>query len=195
MNKKAALELGISTVVVLVIAMVIIAGGVAFIRGFFKLGEKKLGGAFDVADFGAKPTSDSPLVLVDGQSVSIKSGTDEKVRIGFYNKASTEKNINIDFGKCISTSDATNNCADKTNPVPIIHSLPQKVQPGESAGFETYVEAKCAGSMSASGGAAAIKLPPAKYVCTMRAVPVDANGAPSQTETLAETQITIEVLS
>lgn len=178
-NKKASMELGISTVVVLVIAMVIIAGGIAFIRGFFKMGEDKLGSAFNVGDFGVQPTSVEPLVLVEG-SPSLKSGNTQGVKVGFYNK-DVEKAVTIVFGKCVSTA-PTSSLGCSGDLAPIISALPQTVKQGDSAGFETFVTAACttAGSNSA-------KLPEGEYICQIKAIEDGTNVV------LAETQVTITV--
>jgi hypothetical protein len=160
-NKKASMELGISTVVVLVIAMVIIAGGIAFIRGFFKQGTDKLGGAFEIADFGVEPTAIDPLVLVEG-SPTIKSGARESVKVAFYNTGSGDATAEIGIVNCVSTA-ATPQTCDK--PVPIITSLPISVKPGESKGFETFVTAACKGT---STNPALLK---GEYICTLVASP------------------------
>ena len=160
MGKKASMELGISTVVVLVIAMVIIAGGIAFIRGFFKLGEEKLGGAFNVGDFGVQPTSVDPLVLVDG-APSIKKDKTESFKVGFYNRGNTDAtNVQIQFSDCVSTVTNPTECGE--NVKPLIKSLPQTVEPGDSAGFETFLTAKCDVS-----GAGVKPLAAGDYICTI----------------------------
>ncbi|MGV8162714.1 MAG: hypothetical protein ACP5N2_05290 [Candidatus Nanoarchaeia archaeon] len=187
-NKKASMELGISTVVVLVIAMVIIAGGIAFIRGFFKLGTDKLGGAFNVGDFGIQPTSVDPLVLVDG-AIALKSGATKDVKIGFYNKLTGEYSVNIVFGQCVSAVGDMNIICSGDSKVPIMTSLAQNVKPGESAGFKTYLTAACKGNTNTPGDGAS-NLIPGEYICQLKAV----NAAEPNT-VLAESQITITVLN
>ena len=178
-SKKASMELGISTVVVLVIAMVIIAGGIAFIRGFFKLGEEKLGGAFNVGDFGVQPTSVDPLVMVDG-SPSIKTGKTESVKVGYYNRRANPTTVTIQFTECVSTV-ANTDCLSPL--VPIINSLSQTVEPSQSAGFENFVAAKC---KTATGEKS---LAVGDYICTISAYD-------SVTQTSVESkQITLAVES
>jgi hypothetical protein len=180
MNKRASMELGINTVVVLVIAMVIIAGGIAFIRGFFKLGQEKLGGAFNVGDFGVQPTSVDPLVLVEG-SPSLKRADTESVKVGFYNTGSEKViGVNIIMTDCVSTS-VNPSCANPDNPVPIIKSLPQDVESGESAGFETFLTASCLGSDGQKKS-----LAQGDYICSMKATS-------NEDVTLAQKQIQIKV--
>lgn len=130
--KKGALQLGISTIVVLVIAMVLIAVGVSLIRGLTGIGEEKLASAFEVGDFGLQPTRDDPLVLQDGQ-IDIKAGTTEFVRVGFYNKESSPvEEASIDLDTC------TGGLTEGTNVT--IDSLAQTIPGGETAGYETVVK-------------------------------------------------------
>ncbi|MCF7871777.1 hypothetical protein K9L97_01975 [Candidatus Woesearchaeota archaeon] len=145
MNKKAALQLGISTIVVLVIAMVLIGAGVSFIRTFFNEGENKLIGAFDIEDFGKQPTRLDPLVLEEGV-LRIKSGKSTNVPVGFYNaKDSPEENVTITAGNCVPAVGVENFT---------IQSLPQDVTNGQKAGFTVTV------FMKASEGV---------YVCEIKA--------------------------
>ena len=171
-NNKAAINLGISTIVVLVIAMVLIASGIAFIRGFFQQGEEKLSGAFNVDEFGLEPTRTRPLVLSEGK-ITIKSGEQKLVRVGFYNTDTTVEDVSISFGECASTVAGYDGIA------PRLTTLSQTVQPGDTAGYETYVTAE-------KNDATAAKLLPGNYVCQLKAN--NANGNP-----LAEAQITIDV--
>jgi hypothetical protein len=162
-NKKAAMELGISTVVMLVIAIVIIGAGIAFIRGFFGQGTETLGGAFEVADFGLEPSASDPLVLTDGQ-VKIKRGREATVRVGFYNKDNNAFDVNIVFGQCV-TSSPTQECGDRASPR--IVSLEQKVEPGESAGFATQVTAMCADEDDPN---TVYNMNPGTYTCNLLAM-------------------------
>jgi hypothetical protein len=184
MNKKASMELGINTVVVLVIAMVIIAGGIAFIRGFFSLGEKKLGGAFDIAEFGVQPSSVERIVLVEG-TPTIKRTNTESVKVGYYNKEDDALGVFIAITDCRTTV-ANPNCATPDNPRPIISSLPQDVKSGESAGFETFITASCLNSENKHVGLTA-----GDYICNLKAAQGDENNP----VILAETQIKIKITS
>lgn len=161
-NKKAAMELGISTVVMLVIAIVIIGGGIAFIRGFLEKGTDSLDNSFKMADFGLEPSNDDPLVLIDG-TVSVKTGRTEIVRIGFYNKQGGSKNVSVGFGGCITTVPATSidsACGTGVLPKPKINVLPQEVEVGVSVPFGTQVSAKCDGTESEN-------LPAGTYTCSL----------------------------
>lgn len=165
-SKKGSINLGISTIVVLVIAMVLIAAGISFIRGFFDLGEKKLTGAFEVGEFGLKPSRTDPLVLADGK-IRVKAGTtnEEIVRVGYYNAGnSPESGVYINV---------TKPCTGGLNP--IIDGLTQDVKQGESAGFQILFKPN-----TATAGT---------YICTLEALKT------GSTTNLASTQIEVEVYS
>jgi len=217
-NKKASMELGISTVVVLVIAMVIIAGGIAFIRGFFKIGTDKLGGAFNVGDFGVQPTSIDPLVLVDGPTIELKTGDRKEVKVGFYNTKNPQY-IFIDFGNCVSTVDLPLDCYPtykivdnkETDEVtedakgPLISSLTSNVEQGQSFGFKTFVTASCEKTKikpttPPTTEVVTTKLPSGDYICEIKAKgcgdDIDCKCKKTKTcEPINSAQITLKVNS
>lgn len=131
MSKKGALNLGISTIVVLVIAMVLIAGFVSFIRTFLDTGEESLMGAFDVADFGKQPTAQDPVVLARG-SISLGQRESDTVRvpIGYYN-ADSETYRNV---KVRETVTCNSGVEFKITAIDF-----EQVTPGEAVGFETIL--------------------------------------------------------
>lgn len=158
-NKKAAMELGISTVVMLVIAIVIIGGGITFIRGFFTKGTDTLSNSFDLADFGLEPSASEPLVLIDGK-MNIKTGREDVVRVGFYNRHGDTKNVSVGFGNCITTVATDSACGEGGIPKPQIKVLPEVIDVGASAPFGTQVIAKCAGEVEGN-------LPAGTYTCSL----------------------------
>jgi len=141
-TNKGSINLGISTIVVLVIAMVLIAAGISFIRGFFDLGEKKLAGAFEVDDFGMKPTRTDPLVLDQGK-IRLKLTGQEIVRAGFYNAGNSPlSSVQLNITGCTGGN------------TPDIDTLPQAVEAGASAGFKMIVSK---GAIATQG----------TYICTL----------------------------
>ena len=199
-SKKAAMELGISTVVMLVIAIVIIGGGIVFIRGFFDKGTGSLDNAFDLADFGLSPTPANPLVLTDG-TIGIKTGRTDVVRVGFYNRHSDTKAVSIGFGNCITTVDTTSACGP-ANPKPTIRVLPENVEVGSAAPFGTQVTARCDNS-TATGASTGGNLPAGTYTCSLIAYKCDSdnvNACISESynathDVLESTQVQFNVLS
>jgi hypothetical protein len=168
-NKKGAMELGISTVVMLVIAIVIIGAGIVFIRSFFGTGTETLIGAFEVADFGLEPTANRPLVLTDGQ-VNIKTGRQSVVRVGFYNRQSKPVTANVGFGKCVTSVSAAAEaaCAEPENIKPMITSLQQdNIEIGAAVGFQTQVNAKCEYLDTTTSTMVERNLPAGEYTCNL----------------------------
>ena len=100
MNKKAALNLGISTVVVMVIAMVVIGAGVSFIRTFFDAGTGTLIRSFDnVQDIGLNPDRNTPLVL-ERTTLELRTTGSLPLNAGFYNRNTNDANVKLQIGAC-----------------------------------------------------------------------------------------------
>ena len=148
MNRKGALELGINTIVILVIAMVVIAAGIAFIRGFFQLGEEKLKEPFNLADFGLKPSSTDPLVMQSGD-VTIKRGNEKEIKVGYYNKENTAQNsIDLKMGVC----KGRDNAGTEISVTPVITTVPvTEIKAGDSVGMRVLLRAK-SGSENINSG-------------------------------------------
>lgn len=131
MSKKGALNLGISTIVVLVIAMVLIAGFVSFIRNFLDAGEDSLMGAFDVAEFGQQPDAQNPIVIGSGSITIGQQGDDTKiVAIGYYNSGGDTAH-GVKINKTVS-------CAEGHS-FNITSTSFDSVAPGDSVGFQTIL--------------------------------------------------------
>ncbi len=96
-TKKAALNLGISTVVVLVIAMVVIGAGISFIRTFFDLGTESLEGAFLTdQSWGNLADRNNPLVLARTTiDIGQRSGDTADVEVRFYNRNSYAVDVTL----------------------------------------------------------------------------------------------------
>ncbi len=164
MNKRAGLSLGINTIIVLVIAMVVIAAGISFIRTFFTAGEDRLLGAFDIGDFRNQPDRNNPLILEHG-TIRGRAGDDAVVRIGFYNRDhDTALNTNISLGGCIGSVTPQGDWK--------LLASPQNVSGLSSTGFGTILQIP-----SGAEG---------RYVCSLSAV--------NQTRhTLESTQVEVQV--
>lgn len=172
--KKGALELGINTVVLLVIALVVIAGGIAFIAGVF---DRLIN--IDVGPVELKFEANSVDTLVLSGKPELKMGSEEKLDISVYNKLGVDKEINIVFDTCTSSS-VNPNCAKV---VPVLVALPRTVPSNDAAGFRTIIKAKCASDEK-------VKLAPGEYVCNLRAVTTS-----EPAEIIAESQVYVTVTS
>lgn len=133
MNKKAALSLGITTIVYLVIAMIIIGSGIGFVRMVFDMGEETLGNAMPADDIGLNPTSDNRFVM-GSNSITVSRGDTTTVQAAVYNVDNVERSFEISL--------------DQTNCVPNIEgddmitleSPPASVSPGDNTGFRAILD-------------------------------------------------------
>ena len=96
-SKKGALDLGITTVVVLVIAMVVIGAGISFIRTFFDLGTESLTGAFPTDDtWGNLADRNTPLVLARTVvDIGQAEGSTTDIEVRFYNTHSGNVDVTL----------------------------------------------------------------------------------------------------
>jgi hypothetical protein len=125
MNKKAALELGISTIVVMVIAMVVIGAGVSFIRTFFSTGTDSLQGAFEgIGNLRKLPDGNEPVVL-SRETVNGRPGTKVTLDAGIYNPT-TSTWTDLKFN-------STARCTGENSI--IVDSIGQNIPPGLHAGY------------------------------------------------------------
>ena len=137
-SKRASLEVGISTIVILVIAMVLIGGGIAFIRGFLDKGTKSLGQAFDITDFTIQPDAQTSMVFAHGDTLNLKKGKRETVKIGVYNRLGSDREFSFTITECISPTGGT--ITQPPNTKPIMEALPSnKVPAGEGKVFNVFV--------------------------------------------------------
>ena len=129
MNKKGALELGINTVVILVIAIILIGGGIAFITN---IGNKLTENVDNIPDelLPVKPTSSEPLAL-SAEEVSIKKGGSEQLTVGVYNTGSTPAD------DVIITSDS---CTGENSGKLTIQSIPTTIESGATAGYKVILK-------------------------------------------------------
>ena len=174
MNKKGALELGVNTVVILIIALVVIGGGIAFITRLFKVMDKEVK-KIEMPNFPA--TASEPIVLSD-KSPELKMGTKEYWDINVYNSLNSDREINVVFDKCSATDISNPGCETVS---PVLVTLSQTIKQGEASGFRTALKANCASKPS-------LKLAPGDYVCSIKTVTVD-----EPVETIALMQVIIKV--
>jgi len=179
LNKKAGLSLGINTIIVLVIAMVVIAAGVSFIRTFFTAGEESLIGAFEVGEFGRQPDRNDQLVLSQGNTISMRGDDRHILRVGFYN-IGTEKDVIIDVGDCVGEGE-DGGTLNATIVSPVF-----SVGPSTAQGFETIfrqTEPEEDGSILRSG----------TFICVIQAWNAEEQNGGSNP--LAETSLVVNLVS
>ncbi len=121
LNRKASLEIGINTIVILVIAMMLLGLGIGFVKSLF--GQmNKIPGKIAIPDVGSEPTNADPVVLSNSE-LSIKTNTVEQVGVGVYNKWTDKTWFTIGITDC--TGDVK----------PLVESLPQQIAKTESSGY------------------------------------------------------------
>jgi len=150
-NKKAALSLGITTIVYLVIAMIIIGSGISFVRMVFDMGEETLGNAMPADDIGLNPTSDNRFVM-GSNSITVSRGETTTVQAGIYNT----DNVRRDFTINLSDSD----CVPTVSGISL-SSPSAGVNPGESTGFRAILDVNQS-------------VEDRTYICSLEAVGTDA---------------------
>lgn len=83
MNKKGALELGINTVVVLVIAIIIVGGGIAFVTGIFSKLNANVA-SISPSILPVQPTPQKPIAI-SGDTITVKNTGSKTILVGVYN--------------------------------------------------------------------------------------------------------------
>jgi hypothetical protein len=129
-NKRASLEIGVNTIVILVIAMTLLGLGVVFVRNLFT----QVGGTVSMIpsdDIASPPTSDKPIKLVPG-TVTLKTGKSKEVKVYVYNNDPTEQPFELEFSACTGLD------GEK----PKIESLESEpLATGDYTGFQTIIYA------------------------------------------------------
>jgi hypothetical protein len=173
-SRKGSMQLSIEAIIILVIAMVLLGLGIAFITGFFRTGTQKLMEPFDDIQFGCSPTSTDPLKTSPSQ-LSVKAGDQQKVRFCYYTSQELYK-AKVEFKNCVCTEAA---CANK-KPTLVTAEVPH-VNRADVGKFDTF--------MKAVDGST--ELTPANYICTIAIKgATTSNGAINEVETA---QVTIAV--
>jgi len=142
------MQLSIEAIIILVIAMVLLGLGIAFISGFFRTGTSKLTEPFNAIEFGCDPTTNDPIKLVPS-ALSVAQGERISVKVCLYapnqfNEASLE----------ITNCKDTNGGTDK----PLFLTQSQNVKKGDIGGFNTILTAKKDTSNNLNTGT---------YICTL----------------------------
>ena len=154
-NKRASLEIGVNTIVILVIAMMLLGLGIGFIRGIFTKANQ-LPGLIDTSTWQNPPTASDPIVLTPS-SIELKGGDSTDVVVGVYNKEASPKTFAVSIPTC--TGGAR----------PDLQTLSTLIASGDSKGFKVIVSA-----VNASDPAKP-KLSPQKYICKLQGTEVDPN--------------------
>ena len=152
-NKKGAMELSSSTIVVLIIAIVVLGLALTLIRGLFSNVGGKFGSIVSATQLDDRPTADNPITIPG--TVNVKQKSIKKVKIGFYNKkADTLSTVVLKITDCISDDGTPINATVLPN---IIAPAKDSLGPGEIVGYSAILSLKGAKTMISGK----------QYVCTL----------------------------
>ena len=134
LNKKAALNLSVQAIVILVIAFVVLGLALTLTRYIFGVAQEKAGTAIDIIELESKPTSDNPITLP--RTVIVAKGESIPMDIGVYNTQNQKyEQATLEIKSCTSTGA---NATEVTNP-PTIVTIGQDIEQSESAGFRAFL--------------------------------------------------------
>jgi len=84
-RKQGALDLSLTTIVVLIFAITVLSLGLVFIRGLFQAATENITGAIDKGNLEIPPTNQDPFTLSSSQ-LNIRRGGKEDIQIGLLNR-------------------------------------------------------------------------------------------------------------
>jgi hypothetical protein len=172
-DRSAAMQLGVSTIVILVIAMVIIGSGISFIRTFFSQGQEHLLKTFPASDVGLNPTNTNPLVLGSNE-LRVTQGETSTIQAAIYNTEPDSVTYELNISNCINRSGADSTAISLTSPS-------TEISASESTAFQ--------GILSTEGAT-----PQASpYICNVQAIRSPSGSGPG--ESVHSKQVTVQVTS
>jgi hypothetical protein len=135
LDKKAALNLSVQAIVVIVIAFVVLGLALTLTRTVFKLGQSKVGEAIDVVDLDIKPTPENTLTV---EKIIISRNDQKELKIGFYNRLPQQiMDATLEVTTCQDSSgNIVTAPTDGSWAIPAISTIAQNVDASESAGYK-----------------------------------------------------------
>lgn len=137
-NKKASLEIGVNTIVILVIAMILLGLGIGFVRGIFGKANT-LPDIIDPTVLQNPPTAQEPIMLSPTEP-TVRVGDSASVNVGVYNREQTEQTILLRAGNCAGGADLS------------IDAIEQPVPPNNAVGYRAILSLTPPSSSGGSGG-------------------------------------------
>ncbi len=176
-SRKGSMQLSIEAIIVLVIAMVLLGLGIAFIQGFFKTGTSKLTEPFNAIEFGCDPNAGHPITTSPA-NLELKSGDQLQVKMCVYaNVPAADAVLGIEG--CTSTA------PEGANMVPQLLAQKQTIARTEVGGFNTILLA-----VNQTGN---VDMPVGTYICTLTGVTGGRFPANASATVIGRRQITITV--
>ena len=139
LDKKAALNLSVQAIVILVIAFVVLGLALTLTRYIFGVAQEKAGSAIDIIELESKPTSDNPITIP--KKVIIAKGDSKELDIGVYNiKDTPYTSATLGISRCIRTVIAEGQEKDvKAEDLPSLVTVEQTIESSESAAYRAYL--------------------------------------------------------
>jgi hypothetical protein len=150
LNKKAALNLSVQAIVILVIAFVVLGLALTLTRYVFKIGMSKAGEAIDIIELESKPSPDNPITIPGKVTIGIKDT--KELKIGVYNAKGLQfTNAVLAISDCIK---AGANASVSSDILPSLTTISQTIGISESKGY---------GAILSENGLTA-----GNYICTLK---------------------------
>jgi hypothetical protein len=136
LNKKAALNLSVQAIVILVIAFVVLGLALTLTRYIFGVAQEKAGSAIDIIELESKPTSDNPITIP--KKVIIAKGDSREMDIGVYNTKDTPyTSATLGISRCIRTVGDEREV--ETEDLPSMVTVEQTIESSDSAAYRAYL--------------------------------------------------------
>lgn len=157
-SKKAALQLSINAIVILILAITMLGLGLTFTRVLFKSASSKMLQAVEGTNLKNPADAEHPVTI--DEQIIMKRGSQEQLEVGFYNRGNSDVfKVGLKILKCIDT---LGNPYDSTSAnIPII--IAPEVSSIESASNIGY---KAILNLEKENGSG---LGTGSYICTLAA--------------------------
>ena len=136
-NKKGSMELGVNSIVILIIALAVLGLGIGFVTNLFGQGREKLGGIINSVDLPVHADAVDPMKFQYNQ-LEIKAGKSKNLIVSVYNDGTLDSSgladVELDFsaGGCEPAD-----IAYLSNPS--IVSPAQSIPVGKDAGYSALI--------------------------------------------------------
>ena len=187
------MQLSIEAIIVLVIAIVLLGLGIAFIKNFFGKGSDALLGSFDPINERCDVSADNPVIPKD---LSVTQGETKQVKICVYNNQNANiPNAVLKISQCVDPSGDKKPLNAPTTGTPLPTALPndeikittlaQNIDRGKTVGYKATL---AVASAPANAGGAGSEL--GTYICN---VVVECDGSTCANTGKINTQMSIAV--
>lgn len=137
-NKKAALNLSVQAIVILVIAFVVLGLALTLTRYIFGMAQEKAGGAIDIIELESKPTSDNPITIP--KKIIIARGDSKELDIGVYNTRDTPyTDATLGISRCLRTIGDPAERAVEPEDLPSLVTVEQSIVASDSKAYRAYL--------------------------------------------------------